>query len=142
MIYSISLTFWTSVLPVDFLQEPGALEHTLGNVTLEALLFSLCVVSLVTPNRDVAKQIATDPGWRKASQVRLGPKCIGTQPVLLLSRPWSVSRGACLCVFCLLCVHAQGMVAVVIFLDERTASECETTGGFVRLEVMRGNGRQ
>lgn len=28
---------------VSFLQDPGALEHTLGNVTLEALLFSLCV---------------------------------------------------------------------------------------------------
>lgn len=44
----ISLTFWISISSVSFLQATSALEHILGNVTLEALLFSLCVRRILT----------------------------------------------------------------------------------------------
>lgn len=79
MIRCISLTFWTSVSSVSFLQDTSAREHTLGNVTLEAVLFSFFLfVSLVNPKQGEAKQLAEDKGWRKASRMRLGPKCMIT----------------------------------------------------------------
>ena len=49
-------------------------------------------------------------------------------------------HGAFLFVVCLLCAHAW--VVVVVFLDERIASEYEITVGFVCLEVRLGNGEQ
>lgn len=65
----ISLTFGTNIASVSFLQDTSTREHTLGNIILEALLFSLCVSG--ESQQDVAKQLAAGQGWSKASQMRL-----------------------------------------------------------------------